>query len=56
MGKGTILTGGEAGQYSVEVELDTSRMQTAIDKLTARISSIESLIADETNEIGRAHV
>jgi hypothetical protein len=50
MGKGTILGEGSGGQYSVEVELDTTRIQAEISRLTGRISQVETMMAGIEDE------
>ena len=45
MGKGTIQGGGTGGQYSLEVELDTTRIQAEIARLVGRIAQVESMMA-----------
>jgi len=50
MGKGIIKSGGTGGLYQVEVVLETSRIQAELDRLAARISQLETLIAGETDE------
>jgi len=45
MGKGTIRGGGPGGQYSLEVEMDTSRIQVEIARLMGRIAQVQPLMA-----------
>lgn len=45
MGKGIIKGGGSGGQYSLEVVLDTSRIQAEITRLTGRIAQVRSMMA-----------
>lgn len=45
MGKGEIISGGMAGEYSVALRLDTSRIITAIVKLTEDIANQDQVIA-----------
>lgn len=49
MGKGTIISGGENGQYQVQVNYDTRQYTKLISMLNSSKSDFETQIADETD-------
>ena len=50
MGKGTIISGGTAGQYQVELALKRDRIQARVAAMTAQIAKIDARIAASTND------
>lgn len=46
MGKGIISGGGDKGQYSVEIQLETGAIDAEIVRLQAQIADLEGIISD----------
>lgn len=46
MGKGTIISGGTAGEYTVTVDYDRTKITAELSRLTAQIALLEEAIGD----------
>jgi hypothetical protein len=51
MGKGTIISGGDGGQYQVQINFNRDRYDAMVAALAAEISAFDAKISDKQTEI-----